>query len=581
MTIDKRILRDQMLDRIVSDADRLSYHSLWSAVRCVVRGDFDGLTYEEGECEPGLAQELLRRLKLYRKLEGDPAAQRQELERCLNDRIAFFDDYYWQPNVKERKVLPFVLFDRQREAVEWMHDLYTRQEPGLFKKSREFGGSCLTMGFITPSFVAEPHFSAGVASRKQQYLYVRKNWHSILEKFVFGLQHLPPWMRGNFRRDKHVSNNKILNPDNGALVMGEVGEYIGSGGRASIYIVDELSLVERQAEAWQSLAGTADCIIGVYTSKGPGTYVHQELESNPNISLMVTPWYHDPRKVDDLKHLGDPEHWSEWAQWKLERTNPYTFELEFCCNDEVPDADGICSPAWMSAAKRIEVAKAGLPVAGIDLSDGGEDEHVLAVRWGAHLELFTWSNLELEEAAPLICDKLTELGVKVAFFDNLGRGSNFPKTQAAIDCDCRFVPVSSNADAGLRRLRDSDEIARNRFANKTTELWWCMCQALRASWEKLEQDKPLAESVCLRIDDAVLERQIMARKYEIQKQGIKLESKRRMRKSPDRADAVSFTYERDPRVTQDASPNAIAPQSKQRSVSSIYSTTSKRGSPWR
>lgn len=576
-------IRDEMLDRIVSQAHKLNYESLWSAVRCMVTGDVEGLTLEEGDCEEGLAQEVLRRLERMRTLDGDEQAQRKELERIKDDRIAFFDDWYWQPNVKERRVLPFVLFDRQREAVEWMHELYREQEPGLFKKSREFGGSCLTMGFITPSFLTESHFSAGVASRKQQYLYVRRNWHSILEKFLFGLEHLPPWMRGSFLRDKHVSSNKILNPDNGATIMGEVGEFIGSGGRASIYIVDEYSLVERQAEAWQSLAGTADCVIAVYTSKGPGTYVHQELESNPNISQMVTPWYYDPRKVDTLDDVGNPEHWSEWAEWKLSKTNNHTFELEFCCNDEVPDADGVCSPAWMRTAKALELEheRSGVSVAGIDLSDGGEDEHVLAVRWGAHVELFTWANLELEEAAPLICEKITELGVRLAFFDNLGRGANWPKIDAVRQCDCKFVPISSNAKPGLRRLRDSDEPALKRFGNKTTELWWAMCQALRASWERVEQGKPLADAVCLRITDPVLERQIMARKYEVLKNGIKLQSKRRMRKSPDRADALSFTFEVDPRKRKENSSSAIAPSGRERRTSSIYSTTpGRRGSPW-
>lgn len=576
MTDTTTLLRNTLIERILANAPSVTYESLYSVVDCLVSGDASKLVYEEGDCPKDPGEEVWRRATMLYELDSDVERQREEME-AIRDVQYFFDNYWWQPDVKAKRVLPFVLFERQREIVDWLGERYDRQEPGLQKKSREFGLSCLLMGYGCNKFLLESHFNLGVASRKQQYLYERHNWHSILEKFLFGLEHLPPWMRPRaWNRDDHVTRNKIMNPENGSMVMGEVGEFIGSGGRASMYVVDEFSLVERQAEAWQSLAGTADCVICVYTSKGPATFVHQELESNPNIPLMVSPWWWDPRKVDGLENVGNADHWSKWAEEKLANTTEYIFELEFCCNDEVPESDGICSPAWMRASREAEPVPHGLPVAGIDLADGGPDEHVLAIRTGAQVDLFTWQGMELEEVAPKIAAKLTEHNVRVAFYDNSGRGASFGRLATDTGVDCRFIGVNGGADAGLRQLRDSTQSSRLRFANKTTELWWAMSLAIKGAWER-ENGIEIAPDAWVSIRDKKLEQQIMARKYELQKSGVKLQDKRRMLGSPDRADALAFTYERDPRVSQSTSSSAISPGS---GSTRTATRASRSRSPW-
>lgn len=567
MQIEEAVKRE-LVERVLSDADRVSYDTLQSAAIALIRDQFDAMVFDiADDTAPALRETMKRRLELLYRAEYDEEFRASERARVRADKQAFFDDYIFQWNVKEKRVLPFVLFERQREILEWIDDKYRRQTPGLLKKSREFGLSCLSMGFVQHSFIFERHFYGGVASRAQKYLYKRDNWKAILNKFIFSLEHLPWWLRGSFRKEKHVTKNQIINPDNSNIVDGEAGDDIGQGGRASIFIVDEYSLHHDQQNVEQSLAGTADCVIYIYTSKGPTTYVRSRLEKENVYPILVTPWYFDPRKVDGPEHVGDAEHWSQWAAEKERQIGAVPFAQEFGCDDEIPDASGIIRPAWVTASEEMAPVRPwGMPVAGLDLADGGEDKHVLAVRHGPVLTLNKWSSLEVEEVAPPVVDELVARNVDVCFYDNQGRGSAFGKaaTEYAKKVGAghiQFVGVAAKAKPTAGRyLRDSSQSCRERFANRATELWWAMSLALRGCYERVQQgaDFELAPDEFFRVpNDPELKAQLVTRKFERTARGIALEDKRRMSKSPDEADAVSLTFSVRPR--KDSTADAIAP----------------------
>ncbi|HET7637172.1 MAG TPA: hypothetical protein VFK47_00385, partial [Ktedonobacteraceae bacterium] len=64
-------------------------------------------------------------------------------------------------------LMPFILFPRQRESIQWLWKLFKAQRDGIEVKSRDCGASWLFMAFCVCLCRLFDHVSCGIGSRKE------------------------------------------------------------------------------------------------------------------------------------------------------------------------------------------------------------------------------------------------------------------------------------------------------------------------------------------------------------------------------------------------------------------------------
>ena len=142
--------------------------------------------------------------------------------------------------------MPFVLFSRQAELVNFLVACLDADTSGLIEKARDMGATWICCAFSVWLWLFRPGSSIGWGSRKEQLVDRIGDPDSIFEKMRLTVMGLPRefWPVG-FRVNDHLSYMKFVNPENGATITGESGDNIGRGGRKLIYFKDESAHYER------------------------------------------------------------------------------------------------------------------------------------------------------------------------------------------------------------------------------------------------------------------------------------------------------------------------------------------------
>ena len=129
--------------------------------------------------------------------------------------------------------MPFLLFDRQRDLVQFLIELLQAQQGGLIEKARDMGATWLCASFSVYLWRYWDGAAIGWGSRKEQLVDKLGDPDSIFEKMRMVIRMLPPdifWPKG-FRGEDDMPFMRIINPETGATITGEAGDNIGRGGR--------------------------------------------------------------------------------------------------------------------------------------------------------------------------------------------------------------------------------------------------------------------------------------------------------------------------------------------------------------
>jgi len=142
----------------------------------------------------------------------------------------------YDPRKTGTKWMPFVFFERQGEFIRFLHETRLANESGLIEKCRDAGATWCSCGYTVWAWLFIPNFAIGWGSRKQDLVDKLGNPDSIFEKLRLILNRLPDV----FLPDSYDATfMKLINHENGSVVMGEAGDNIGRGGRTSMYFKDE------------------------------------------------------------------------------------------------------------------------------------------------------------------------------------------------------------------------------------------------------------------------------------------------------------------------------------------------------
>ena len=355
---------------------------------------------------PDYAAEFRWRLELLTHLRADPrllAAFRLHYHDHPADLINDFGVTFDPRNLAAKRpaLVPFVLFPKQRECIEYLHRKWQTGEPGLIEKARDVGASWLTIAFGVVMCVTHRDFVAGFGSRKVELVDKLGDPSALFTKARQFARYLPAEFRAGWTEAKHGFHLKLVFPETDSVMIGEGGDNMGRGGRTSIYFVDEKAHVPRAQLVDASLSATTDCQIDLSSVNGMDN-VFAQTRFSGRVEVFTFGWRDDPRK-DQV-----------WYDKQVRTKDPKIVAQEIDL-DYAASVDGVViESAWIRSAVDAHIVLGIEPTgpkrAGLDVADEGKDKNAFAGTHGIVLrDLSQWAGKGSDifvttQRAFLLCD---------------------------------------------------------------------------------------------------------------------------------------------------------------------------------
>lgn len=421
--------------------------------------------------------------------------------------------------------MPFILFPRQVELVQFLQHCIDEQLSGLVEKSRDMGATWLCAAFSVWLWRYRAGASIGWGSRKAMLVDSSGNMDSIFEKIRSIIRGLPPEMRPDGFSDAHMTHMKILNPENGASITGESGDEIGRGGRKLIYFKDESAHYERPEKIEAALADNTNVQIDISSVNGLGNVFHRRREGGvewyPGIDssrdrrtqVFIMDWRDHPLKTQE---------WYDAREKKAEEDGLLHVFRQEVDRNYAASVEGIIIPAeWIESAVDAHLVfpemERGAWTAALDVADGGADRNALAKRKGVVLRYVDeWGSRDTAVTTRKAVDACEGHGDIDLQYDCIGVGAGV-KAEANRLEEENLMPsgvrlVSWNAAAAPQwadervvevmvdgTLEDDDESPLNKdfYQNLKAQGWWL----LRRRFEKTHA--AITEGVRYRADEMI------------------------------------------------------------------------------
>ena len=440
--------------------------------------------------------ERLRRMNM---IAGDPEMQRGLRAFYKTHPVEFVEDWgitYDPRNAMEvglPTLLPFHMFERQRDFVRWIVGQVERQEDGLCEKTRDMGATWVAVAVSVWYWIFYDGAAIGWGSMSKTDVDDLGNPASVFEKIRMYVAHLPGFLRPRgLKASVHMTSMRCVNPVNGSTITGDVGDKIGRSGRTLMYFKDEAAHYERAEKIEASLGDNTNVQIDISSVNGEGNVFHKRRQSLGDANIFILDWRHHPLKTQ------------EW--YAVRKAKYIGMGLEHVFAQEV-DRDyssavqGVCIPAlWVKAAVGLQLDGSGMIRAGLDVAtEDGSDANALTIRRGSTvLQLAkherTWHGLDGSETAYKADEIVLAYGgvpgETTVGYDGHGVGASiqapakhtqnifYPVFVGSTSLPGLYTPIEA-LDAGPttneegRAVREVKRIKnKDFFRNKKAKLWW-------------------------------------------------------------------------------------------------------------
>jgi phage terminase large subunit len=435
----------------------------------------------------------------------------------INDWGMTFDPRNLEINLPAN--VPFLLFERQAEFVEWLKERWQGREDGIAEKSRDMGVSWLCVAFAVWMWLFYPGSVIGFGSRKEEYVDNVGDPKSLFYKIRQFIGFLPVEFKPKGWDEKKCAPfMRVLNPENGSAIVGEAGDNIGRGNRTSIYFKDESAFYEHADLIDAALSQTSNCKIDVSTPNGNGNAFYRKRHSG-KIKTFTFHWTQDPRKGED------------WYQKQKNTLDPVILAQEVDI-----DYNASVTNAWINGNLITEAQRNGPAnvdpvggwIVGVDAAHFGDDESIIHKRKGRlNLEQVVRTKMDGPQLAWTVEEECRTLGQRpfaivieldgpgVSCYDQLRLGP--------------YADVVIGVHTGTK-LNDGQNY------NLRAKLW-------RDARDYLKNPP-----VCLH-NDPEIKAQLSSLKYAFRDGLLLMQNKKEYKKefgrSPDRADAFILTFAAD------------------------------------
>lgn len=379
------------------------------------------------------------------------------------------------PEVGRPSVIPFILFPRQVEFIEWLLERWRAREPGVCPKSREMGITWTAVAFACTMCLFHKDLAIGFGSRKLELVDNLGDPDAILPKARDFLDGLPPEFLGGWTR-KDAPEKRIKFPGTGSVIKGEGGDEIGRGGRQTMYLVDESAFLEHPLAVEKSLSQTTNCRIDLSTPNGIGGPFYDKVHEWPSERIFRFHWRQDPRKDD------------AWYEKQKSELDPVTVAQEIDM-DFAASVEGVVIPSdWVQSAIdahiKLGIAPTGKRGGSLDVADEGKDKNAFCVSEGIvvrHVEEWSGKGSDIFSTVQRAHDLADEWDLDEYDYDSDGLG-------AGVRGDARVVneererngqrtveAVAFRGSAGVIEPEAEDVPKRknkDHFMNRKAQMWW-------------------------------------------------------------------------------------------------------------
>lgn len=485
-------------------------------------GDWDWRT-------PDFDAEFLRRAQALAKIRETPGSVGKLKAFYRENPVEFIDDWgmTFDPRNAEIDVptqIPFVLFPKQVEFVDWIVARWRGRHDGVVVKSRDMGVSWLCVATAVWMWLFHPGVVVGFGSRKEEYVDKIGDPKSLFWKVRFFVDNLPVEFRpGGWDSSVHAPHMRVLNPQNEASIVGEAGDNIGRGNRTSIYFKDESAFYERPEAIDAALSQTSNCKIDVSTPNGPGNPFYRKAHGG-RIPRFDFDWKDDPRKG------------KEWYDRQCATLDAVIVAQEIDRNFEGSITNAWIPGEFVTAAMArgpAQVGATGGLRVGVDVARFGDDKSVISFRRGRVLmSQVVLAKLDVTQVAARAKEEITAFGEKPEQIavDTIGIGAGVADIMRGWYPDSiekvtgRKIQVVVDVNSALRMDNGQDY-------NLRAFMWREMREWLKGA--SIPNDDELKSD-------------LTALQYEFRGGELLMESKadakRRGVKSPDRADSLALTF---------------------------------------
>jgi len=422
---------------------------------------------------------------------------------------------------KEVKWIPFIFFPKQLEFIDFLADLRNGGENGLVEKCRDVGATWGGAAYSVHCWLFRGGDAIGWGSRKEDLVDKIGDPSSIFEKMRLLVNRLPDVFRPiGLDAKKHMTFMKMINPENGSVIIGESGDNIGRGGRTSMYFKDEAAHYERPEKIEAALGDNTNVQVDISSVNGVGNVFHRRREAgeiwqkDKQIERGVT-------RIFVFDWRDHPEKSQEWYQARKDKYTregmAHVFAQEVDRDYSAAIANTIIPMEYINATidahKRIRwidgqgILRVGLPddmignnwFAGLDVADTGEDRNALTTRQG-----IVWRSAEeWGERDPGVTTRRTVVtvqGIKARIkvqYDCIGIGASVKSEYNRLIDEGLIKPeiiefVAWNAGAGPQNpndniIPDDDESPMNgdQYMNLKAQAWWSMYARCYKTWKNL------------------------------------------------------------------------------------------------
>lgn len=444
-------------------------------------------------------------------------------------------------------IIPFLLFPKQEEWIEWTVNNWKNQSPGITEKSRDCGVSWLSVALACTLCLHNPGMAIGFGSRKAEYVDLSGSPKSLFFRAREFMSLLPPEFRGGWDRDRDAPYMRMRFPETGSSLSGESGDGIGRGDRSSIFFVDEAAFLERPQLVEASLSQTTNCRQDISTPNGMANPFALK-RFGGKVPVFTFHWRDDPRKDE------------KWYQRQLDTLDPVTIAAEVDL-DYSASVEGVLIPSkWVQAAVdahiKLGIKPTGARTASLDVADEGKDMNSFCGAHGVVIEtLDEWSGkgddiFGTTARAFRLCDEGGYSGFK---YDSDGLGAGV-RGDARVLNEARQTKLAVDAFRGSEAVFDPEgEAVKGRknkdyFLNRKAQAWWALRTRFQNTYRAVVEGADISPDDIISIPSNLDNRQKLCNElsqptYSISAVGkIVVDKAPEGTKSPNLADSVMIQF---------------------------------------